>query len=151
MNIFDEHNIIITLLVIIILWLFYLTFREEPQPINILSLEGFELTQEAVENIAAIYNNQNLQVTNLTATGSITNAALTNKLNSLQNQINTKQPKGDYVKYGDSFAIRNAYGNWASYLDTCGGASCSNGFSVYTHMSRIRDRQTATTTWRLEK
>jgi hypothetical protein len=156
MHIFDEHSIIITLLIIIIIWLFYLTFREEPQPVQILALEGFELSQEAVKNIAAIYNKQNLTVSNLTVTGAITNAGLTNKVNSFQTQINGKQPKADdYVQYRDSFHINNAYGSWASFLDVCGGAHCgateahSDKYSVYTDTRKSRDGSSGT--WRLVK
>jgi hypothetical protein len=163
MNIFEnEHNTIIFLLVVIIVWLFYLTFRAPSYP---SILEGLDMSDEAIQNLASIYKTGEMEVTNLkvtgnaTVTGTLTNSGITNRMNGLQSQINTKQPRGAYVKYGDEFAIRNKYGNWASYLDTCGGVSpCnpggSDGFGVNTTRSKSRGYptlQTATTTWKLEK
>ena len=153
MSIFDEHSVIVMLLVIIIIWLFYLTFiREEPQPIQILNLEGYALSEEAIQNISAIYNKGELTVSNLTVTGTVTNAGLTNKVNSLQSslqrQINTKQPTGNYVKYNDQLKINNIYDGWRTNLDTCGYTSCGGralgAYSTY-------GSRPSTSKWRLIK
>lgn len=172
---FDEHIIIIALLIIIIIWLSYLTFREPEIPVQILSVEGFELSQEALSNIAAIYQKKKLYVDNVIVkdkviigdedTGmNVKDTINSNKTSinsnrntfnsartSLQAQINTKQPNGDYVKYNDEIKINNKYKTWGSYLDTCGsdGRCGQSAWGVYSHRGGIRHPETSV--WRILK
>ena len=56
--------------------------------------------------------------------------------------------KKEPLKYGQYVHIQNAYADWASYLDTCGGASCGgNRYNVSTSVSP--DRASGTGTWEI--
>lgn len=158
------NTTIINLFILMFIWLFYLTFIASSDR-NCGTVEGYannSVSNEALQNIASIYNNGKLTVTDLKVTGnidvvgSITNPSVTQLINLVnKNKADYDNEKQLYIKYNDEIKINNKWASYASYLNAMGPPPHADGLGTNVmimdskHFHDPHHRKTST--WRIEK